>query len=225
MDGLLRTHFSTGNFDGTVGDDLIHVHVGLRTASGLPDAQWELVIQLAGDDFVGGFDDELRNVGREFSQVLIHQRASLLERAEGANQLGRHGVAPNIEMQQRALGLRSPINIRGDFDFAHAVGFGAGLYLGVRGGFGKSRHDEISCASGAGMERELGSASTDIRNRLLYGAEFAQGRGPRLRASRFTLFLFLILFWIALLKRIIIGLYITIPPPPTSLFLYQILYN
>src|SRR5271169_2865835 len=78
MDGLLRTHFSTGNFDGTVGDDLIHVHVGLRTASGLPDAQWELVIQLAGDDFVGGFDDELRNVGREFSQVLIHQRASLL---------------------------------------------------------------------------------------------------------------------------------------------------
>ena len=86
----------------------------------------ELVVQLAGDDFVGGLHDELRLVGGKFAQILIHQRAGLLQDAEGANQLRRHGVAPDVEMQQRALRLRAPVDIRGDFDLPHAVGFDAG---------------------------------------------------------------------------------------------------
>ena len=140
---LLRSHFAARNLNRTIRDDLVHVHVGLRAAAGLPNAQRKLVIQLTGNDFVGSFDDELGLVGREFAQVLIHQRAGLLERAKGANQLRRHGVAPNIEMQQRAFGLRPPVNMRRDLNLPHAVGFGAGLSMGRRGGFGKCRHNGV----------------------------------------------------------------------------------
>src|SRR5208283_949320 len=65
------------------------------------------------------------------------------------NQLRRHHVPPNIEMQKRPLRLRPPVNICGDFDLAHGVGFGAGFHLGGglsrNWGFGKSGHDGVSC--------------------------------------------------------------------------------
>ena len=47
------------DFDGAIGDDFVGVHVGLRAAAGLPDAQGEVIVEFAGDDFVGGLGDEL----------------------------------------------------------------------------------------------------------------------------------------------------------------------
>ena len=137
MDRLLRSHLAAGNFDRAVRDDLVHVHVGLRAAAGLPDAQRELIVQLAGNHFVGRLHDQLRLVGRQFPEILIYQRAGFLQNAERANQLRRHGVATDIEVQQRPLRLRSPIDIGRDFDLAHAVGFNAGL----GGRFGDRGHE------------------------------------------------------------------------------------
>ena len=127
MNRLLRSQFAARHFNGAVGDDLVHVHVGLGAAAGLPDAQGELVVELAGDDFVGRLHDELGFVGGKLAQVLVHQRAGLLEDAERADQLRRHGVAADIEMQERALRLRTPVDVGRDFDLSHAVGFGARL--------------------------------------------------------------------------------------------------
>ena len=62
----------------------------------------------------------------KLAQILIHQGAGLFQDAEGADQLGRHGVAADVEMQQRTLGLRAPVDVGWDLDLAHAVGFGAG---------------------------------------------------------------------------------------------------
>jgi len=39
-------------------------------------------------------------VGGKFAQVLVNQRACLLEDAEGMDQLRRHNVASNVEVQQ-----------------------------------------------------------------------------------------------------------------------------
>ena len=125
MDRLLRSHHAARDFDGAVGDDFVDVHVGLRAAARLPDAQRELVVQLAGDHFVGGLHDQLGFLGGKFAEILIHQRAGFLQNAEGADQLRRHGVAADIEMQQRALGLGAPVDVGRDFDLSHAVGFHA----------------------------------------------------------------------------------------------------
>ena len=52
--GFLLPSVAAGQLDGAVGDDLVDVHVRLRAAAGLPDAQREVVVELAGDDLVGG---------------------------------------------------------------------------------------------------------------------------------------------------------------------------
>src|SRR5205085_9930803 len=57
LDRLLAAHLTAGQLDGPVGDHLVGVHVGLRAAAGLPDAQREVAVELAGDDLVGGPDD------------------------------------------------------------------------------------------------------------------------------------------------------------------------
>ena len=58
MNGFLAAHRAAGNLDGAIGDHLVDVHVGLRAAAGLPDAQREMIVELAGDHFVGGLHDE-----------------------------------------------------------------------------------------------------------------------------------------------------------------------
>ena len=126
MDGLLRSHHPARELNGAVGDDLVDIHVGLRAAAGLPDAQGKLVVPLARDHLVGGRDNQLGLLGRELAQILVHQGAGLLEQAKGADQFGRHPVAADREMKQRPLGLRAPIDVRRDLDRSHAVGFGAG---------------------------------------------------------------------------------------------------
>ena len=47
MDRGLGTHHAAVELDGPVGDDLVGVHVGLGPAAGLPDAQREVVVELA----------------------------------------------------------------------------------------------------------------------------------------------------------------------------------
>src|SRR5882672_961297 len=127
MDWLLRSQHAARQFDGAVGDDLVDVHVGLRTAAGLPDTQGKLLVEFAGDDLVGSLNNQSGLFRRQLAQILVHQRARLLEDAEGADQFRRHGVTADVEMQKRALGLRAPVEARWDLDLSHAVGFNASL--------------------------------------------------------------------------------------------------
>ena len=77
----------------------------------------------------------------KFAEILIHQGTRFFERSESADQLGRHGVAADIEVQQRTLCLCAPVNIGRDINFSHAVGFSAGLDLSL-GGFDEGGHDD-----------------------------------------------------------------------------------
>ena len=62
--GFLLPIAPPAQLDGAVGDHLVGVHVRLRAAAGLPDAQREVVVELAGDHLVGGLDDALGLVRR-----------------------------------------------------------------------------------------------------------------------------------------------------------------
>src|SRR6267143_1909137 len=62
---------------------------------------------------------------REFSQVLVHERGGFFKDAEGADQLRRHDVFADGEVDERAGGLRAVVAVNGDFDLAHGVGLGA----------------------------------------------------------------------------------------------------
>ena len=185
MHRLLRSHLSARNLNRAIRDDLIHIHIGLRARPRLPNPQRKLVIQLPRNHFVRRQRNELRLIRSKFAQILIHQRASLLQRAKSPNQLRRHDIPPNIKMQKRALRLRPPVNIGGNFDLPHAVRLNAGLGLSWRNGFSKSSHDDLLCASDIRFEaapplRLLQGwvmSTPNIKNRLLYGGGKGKSHG------------------------------------------------
>jgi hypothetical protein len=65
MNRLLAAQFSAQDLDGSVGDDLVDVHVGLSTRTGLENDQGEVVDKLARDDLVSGVADGLNDLGVE----------------------------------------------------------------------------------------------------------------------------------------------------------------
>ena len=67
---------------------------------------------------------------RELAEFLIHECRGFFQDGKGANQFGRHGVAPDVEVMQRSLRLSAPVHVRGNFNLSHAVGFNAGGLLG-----------------------------------------------------------------------------------------------
>src|SRR5208337_2624331 len=103
-----------------------------RDLGKLSEEKANLIVQAADEVIAGKLQDQVGLLYGEFAEVAIDQRGGLLQDAEGADQFRRHGVFANGEVNQRACGLRAVIAIYRDFDFAHAVGFGAG-----GNGFGK----------------------------------------------------------------------------------------
>jgi len=63
VDGLLAAHLAAEDLNGTVGNDLVGVHVGLGTRTSLPDDKGEVVVELAFGNLSGGLLDGLSNLG------------------------------------------------------------------------------------------------------------------------------------------------------------------
>src|SRR5271170_670233 len=132
MNGLLAAHFSARNLDGAVRNHFVDVHVRLRAAAGLPDAQRKMLMQLPGNHLIRRLSNQIDLFFRKFPQIAIYKRGGLLQDAEAANQLAGHGVFAYGEMDQGARRLCAVVAIQRNLDFAHAVRFGAG-----RNGFGE----------------------------------------------------------------------------------------
>ena len=129
MDRLLRPSLPAGELDGAVRDHLVHVHVRLGTAPGLPDVQRELVGVATVDDLVGGLHDELGLLGRELSELLVRERGRLLQDRHAPDHRRWHPVVTDGEVMQRPLGLGAPVAVGGDVDRADAVGLATGRAL------------------------------------------------------------------------------------------------
>ena len=61
--GRLAAEHAAGHLDGAVGDDLVGVHVGLCARSCLPNAQREVVVELAVDDLLSCGGDQITDRG------------------------------------------------------------------------------------------------------------------------------------------------------------------
>ena len=125
VDGRFGAQHATGEFDGAVGDDLVGVHVGLRPASGLPDAKGKVIVEVAVDDVLGGGDDEVAHFGVELLEGHVGLGGGLLEDAESTNHAQRHGVVTDVKIQKRTSGLATVVTVGRDLEFTHGVGFDA----------------------------------------------------------------------------------------------------
>src|SRR6266436_5030929 len=123
MDWCFTAQNATGNLDSTIRDHFVGIHVRLRAATGLPDAQGKVIVQLADNYFIGSLFDEPQLVAREFPKFMIDDCGGFFENAQGADHFARHAIVADSEMDQAALGLRAPILVRGHFNLAHGIGF------------------------------------------------------------------------------------------------------
>ena len=105
-----------------IGNHLIDIHIGLRAATGLPDDERELIIQLALDDLVARLSDEITLLLREDPQLAIGISGRLLQIPKGGDDLVRHrGCGTDPEVIATALRLGSPVLISGDLHLAHGI--------------------------------------------------------------------------------------------------------
>src|SRR5687767_1699085 len=134
MDRLFTPHDAASELDRAVRDYLVGIHVSLRPTARLPDAQRKVSVEIAFDDFVAGLDDEAGFIRRQLSEFLVYLRGSFFENAKRANHLAGHAIAANVEVVERAFGLRSPVTVGRYLDGSHRVGFDSsfgGLFRGI----------------------------------------------------------------------------------------------
>ena len=125
MNRLLAAEHAAGHLDRAIRDHLVGVHVGLRAAAGLPDAQRKMIVERARDHFVGRRRHQLGFVGRQFAEIAINLSRRFFQNPERTHHRPRHPIESDREMQQRSLRLRPPVAVVRDLDRAHAVSLDA----------------------------------------------------------------------------------------------------
>jgi hypothetical protein len=129
---VIRVDRRAGQLRCQIGNDLVGVHVGLRSRAGLEHDQRELAVMRAGDDRVGGAYDRPDLVLRQLTEPSVDQRRRLLDHTQRAD----HRPAPDEpaaadrEIVERALRLRTPQPVGRHLDRTQAVVFAACLGLG-----------------------------------------------------------------------------------------------
>ena len=124
-DRMLAAERAAQQLDRAVRDHLVDVHVRLGAGAGLPNKQRVVRVERAGDGLVGGAQDGVAlPVGQPAGRG-VDQRAGLLDHAIGVVDGLRHEVAADVEMQQRTLGLRTPVAVGRNLHVAHGIEFPA----------------------------------------------------------------------------------------------------
>ena len=130
MNRFLRAHFAAEHFNGTVGNHLVGIHVGLRTRARLPDDQREVGVELALDDFLRRLDDGLAKLRVEPAKLHVDLGRGALDDAQRPHDRCRLLLPADLEIAERALRLRAPVSVAGNLDRAERVGLGPECLLG-----------------------------------------------------------------------------------------------
>lgn len=121
MERSVRAKALPRRLSGEVADYLIHVHVRLGSAAGLPDAQGELIIVPACLDRLSGLFDQGNLLSGQKTMASIHHSAALFDPRQGMDQLGGDPLITDGEVVEGPLGLGSPERRGGDVNSADAV--------------------------------------------------------------------------------------------------------
>ena len=106
-----------------VGDDLVDIHVRLRTGARLPDEKREFRRKLSGQNFITYIADDFAACLVQLAKLPVGKRRRFFEHCKCENHLLRHSVVPDSEVLKTALCLRAPELVRGNRDLAQRVMF------------------------------------------------------------------------------------------------------
>ena len=93
---------------GTPGKHLIHVHVGLRARTGLPNRQRKFIGMMPLQHLIGSLLQGFGHGRIQPAQAGIGARACMFDLCQRMQKLWRHPFSRNRKIVQRALRLRTP---------------------------------------------------------------------------------------------------------------------
>lgn len=127
---FLATQLTSEDLDGTVRNDLVDVHVGLGTRTGLEDDEGEVGVEFAGDDFIGGLADGIGDFGVEAVR-LVDGSSGFFENTESFNERFGHAFlrSTDVEVLKGSLSLSAPVAVGGDLEGTESVLLGTELGL------------------------------------------------------------------------------------------------
>lgn len=138
-DGVVAAR-AAENFDGAIGDDFVGVHVEGDAGAGLVDVDEELIVQFAGDDFVGGANDGVGDFCGDEFEFAIGEGGGFFDAADRFDEQRVGAIAADGIIFDGALRLNAVVGFGGDLAFAEGIFFGALLHAGLR---------DVICARGA----------------------------------------------------------------------------
>ena len=108
------------DYQGTVGDNFVGVHVGRGARPALDHVHQELVVQFAADDFVAGGADGVFDFAVQRADFVVGERGGFFHLREGVDE-GAELVkvhTSDVEVFQGAQGLDAVVGVGGDVAFA-----------------------------------------------------------------------------------------------------------
>ena len=151
VDGAFPASRTAEQLVGTARDYLVGVHVGLRARAGLPHDEREMIVELSFGHLASRRDDRFGQPRIEQAQPGVDPCRRLLDPAQRMDERQGHAIIADAKVFERALRLRAPQPVGGDFDSAHRVMLGAGsVHSGAPAHQGSSRLGRVAVPSQAG---------------------------------------------------------------------------
>ncbi|EEQ39392.1 conserved hypothetical protein [Clavispora lusitaniae ATCC 42720] len=153
---FLGAQFTAQDLNGSVGDNLISVHVTSGTRTGLEHNQWKVVVQFTFGNFGGCLLDGTSDLRVQSAVAFVDNSSSFLQDTKSSDNRNWHtsSRAADLEVHFRSGGLGTIVLGGVNLDLTKSVGFdsGGGLHERRCGGnlsgescrsssLGKSQHD------------------------------------------------------------------------------------
>jgi hypothetical protein len=119
MNGLPGTNDSAEDLYRPVGDDLIGIHIGGGSGSGLEDVEDEVPIEASISDLEGSFDDGPAQLDVEQLQVHVGSGCREFDKTQRPNEFPREANSADLKVLHCPLGLRAIQGIPWDPHFPH----------------------------------------------------------------------------------------------------------
>ena len=116
------------NFVSAVCNDLVHVHVGLGAAAGLPDREREVAAELTGANLFADRRDQLFFLLVQNAEAEVCESGSFLQIGKGGDDFCGDFFVPDFKVLEASLCLCAPELICGDLDFPHRIMFDAVIH-------------------------------------------------------------------------------------------------
>ncbi len=122
------SNFATQNFDSSIGNNFIGIHIRRCSRASLIHIDNEIVIKFSFDDLIGCFNDCLSNLFVQYTESHVCLSSNSLNNPQCPNEFTGHSIATDEEIFISPLCLGTIICCFWDFYFTKRISFNSVLF-------------------------------------------------------------------------------------------------